>query len=611
MGRLGFHHRSEPGAGAAILLLLGALLLGGAGPAAGQPSQSRGQPDLGTTSELPGDFLLGLEASMAISQHFGLVETDSLMQRINDIGYAVALAAGRPEILFTFQILNMDEPNAMALPGGWIFITRGLMELGLTDAELAHLFGHEITHVTHAHFSRQGRLDGLLSLLQTAVMVAVVMTGTGSSSSRPVIEDPGGYGYPQSSSEAALTGTAVFGSVFHELLLRGYGRKLEMEADDGGRRLAALAGYPREAGASLLSKLHDRIYEEREYGYWHTHPYFTDRVAAARSVGAGADYSASRNEVQMYRQGVQAELARAATTFRSEELGNYLYELALRAGPADASNVAVHLQLLEFRKKRMDRKDPLLRRYGPLVADYDSLLADAHRTKADSVLTERVAAVRDSLEQRRQEVLPRYLDAVNGPNSSTQIMELFLRNFPEHEIADVTRLRVARSYRLSGRFDLAAEKLGDLLAHTPAPTAGIDSTDIARARVEIFRSLPKVEDPEVCQKIYDKVSDPEIREAARLRLEVIADSLTSLEKVGRFVQGHPRSPSVERFRKRLETLAETEFKQGRLHEALGDEQSALGVYNRVAILAPHTPSSEEARRGITRIQSLAATGTAK
>jgi predicted Zn-dependent protease len=597
------------------ILALGSFLVAAAAPAWSQSSRREPQPDLSTTADLPGDFLLGLEASLAISRHFGLVETDSLVQRINDIGYSVALASGHPEILFTFQILNMDEPNAMALPGGWIFITRGLLDLKLTDAELAHLFGHEITHVTRAHFSRQGRLDGLLSLLQTAMMVAVVMAGSNNAGrSAPVIEDPGSYGYPQSSSDAALTGTAVFGSVFHELLLRGYGRKLEMEADEDGRRMAALAGYPREAGASLLSKLHDRIFENREFGYWRTHPYFADRVSAARAVAPGSDYPAGRTEVLTYRRGIQEQLAGAASSFRSEELGDYLYELALRAGPAGASNIAVHLQLLEFKKSRMDRRDPLLRRYGPLVADYDSLLIEADRTETEDVLRDRIRAERDSLETRRQEMLPRYLDAVEGPNSSTQIMELFLRNYPSHPIADATRLRIARSYRLSARFDLAAEKLGDLLARKARdakPSSRSDSTEAARARVELLRSLPQVEDPQVCQKIYDTVRDEEIRKSTESRLAMIADSLTSLEKVGRFVQAYPRSPAAERFRDRLSKLADIEFKQGRLHESLGDEQAALGVYNRLAILAPQTSAAGEARRGIVRIQSLASAGNGR
>lgn len=578
------------------------------GPIAAPPARAydgETPDDLRSTARLPSDFLLGLEAAQSIARHYGLVETDSLVQRVNDIGYAVALAAGRPDILFTFQILDMDEPNAMALPGGWIFLTRGILEVDLTDAELAHLIAHEITHVTNAHFARQGRYSGLLSLLHTAAIVAIVVAGSESSPGRPVIEDPDTYGYPQSSRDAALSGTAVFGSVFQELLLRGYGRKLEVEADDGGRRLAALAGYPREGGAALLQKLHDRIYEDHQFGYWRTHPYFTDRVAVARAAAPGSDRPPPKSSLISYRDSVQRGMAEAAASFRSERLADYLYGLALRAGTGGGSNLQIQSELFGFRLGRMERRSPILRPYGPLCADYDSLLARGRRADGDPEILGRIAATRDTVDARREALLPRYIEAIDGPNPSTQIMEMYLENFPRHERADPVRLRVARGYRLSGRPDLAAAKLGDLLEHAEPMVGDADSTDGARARVELLRTLPLTEDPAVCQDIYRRVDDPELREAALDRLSVIADTLGVLEEVARFVQIYPESPVAQRFEERLAALADAEYKQGRLHEALGDRQSALGLYNRLAILAPGTQAAAGARQGIMRIQAFA------
>jgi hypothetical protein len=62
---------------------------------------------------------------------------------------------------------------------------------------------------------------------------------------------------------------------------------------------------------------------------------------------------------------------------------------------------------------------------------------------------------------------------------------------------------------------------------------------------------------------------------------------------------------AERFTERLAALADADYKKGRLHEALGDRQSALGIYNRIAILAPGTAAAEGSREGITRIQAFA------
>jgi predicted Zn-dependent protease len=558
--------------------------------------------------DLPSDFLLGLEAAQQISSYYGLVETDSLVRRINEIGYRVAYVTGRPDILFTFQILDMDVPNALALPGGWVFVTRGILDCDLTDAELAHLLGHEISHVTRSHFARQGRLDGLLSLLQTAVTVAVTMVGsTQSQSSGIVIEDPNAAYYPQTSADAALAGTALFGSLFHELLLRGFGRKLEMEADEGGRRLAALAGYPREAGESLLRKLHDRIFETREFGYWRTHPFFTDRVGVAHAAPRGADNGPTESEVNAYRLSAYRGLASAAASFRREQLADYLYELSLRASPTSEPAFAVHDELLRFRLNRMERKNPLLRTYGPLLADYDSLIAGTRRSAPVPEEIGRVEETRDSIAAKRLRLLPQYLQSLDSPSASTQILDLFVRNFPEHPLANQMRLRLARAYRLSGRPDLAAMQLSEMIADGTSEGAGSDSSDAGRARSELLRTISSVGDPDVCQHILDDHDDPPLRDAATAQLKVIADSLKVLEVAGRFTQTFPNSPAAEDYRIRLSALADAEYKKGRLHEALGDEQEALAIYNRVSILAPGTAPAEVSRQGINRIQALAST----
>jgi predicted Zn-dependent protease len=590
-----------------VLILIG-LLGGGVESVCCQRLDENLPPDLRTDVRLPSDFMLGLEVALAFSKHFGLVEDEDLTRRVNDIGYTVALAAGRPDILFSFQILDVDEPNALALPGGWIFITRGILDVELTDAELAHLLGHEITHVTASHFSRQERLNGLLTLLQTAAVVAVAIAGSGHSPSQPVIHEPGSYGYPQSSGEAALTGTAIFGSIFQELLMRGYSRKLEVEADDGGRRLAARAGYPREAGAALLQKLHDRIYEDRQFGYWRTHPYFTDRVRVARAAGTGIDFPAPPSAVAAYRTRIQESFAEAAASFRSSAVADYLYGLALRAGPSAASNLALRTDLVRFRLKRIERESPILRAYGPLVTEYDSLLAQGIRAKGDPEIIEQITESRDEIEERRKNLLPQFDETLDGGNPSTQILESFLRNFPEDPRADSLRLQLARAYRLSARYDLAGKKLGDLLEHAPPASSRAvesDSTHFDLARAELLRTFPYLEDPDVCQALYECLPDADLKEEARLRLLTIADGLSMLEEVGHFVQSYPASPAVERFHTRLDALAEVEFKKGRLHEGLGDRQSALQIYNRIAIFAPGTKWAEESHRGIARIQALA------
>jgi hypothetical protein len=443
-------------------------------------------------------------------------------------------------------------------------------------------------------------------LLQTALLVTVTLAGSRDQdpTTGPVIEDPDQY-YPiQSSRDAAAAGTAIFGSVFHELLLRGYGRKLEMEADDGGRRLAALAGYPRETGESLLQKLHDRIYEDREFGYWRTHPYFTDRVAVARAVARGADHGPSDEEVATYRVRLHNALASAAASFRSGAVSEYLYELALRAGPATGTSLAVHLDLLNFRRQRMDRKPPLTREYGPLIEACDSLLVEAEHGNIEGETGTKIREARDSLVHDRDALLPEYREAIELPSLSPSVARAFLVNFPSHPRAIDVRLRLARLYQLSSRNDLAATQLGILLASDSDRSIGAEAVHDSVVRAELLKTVPLLEDPGTCETLLTRIQDDEISALVRERLFLIADSLTALETVGRFVQSFPESPAIDRFRSRLETLADAEYKKGRLHESLGDQQSALDLYNRVSILAQGTKAASHARLGISRIQSL-------
>jgi tetratricopeptide (TPR) repeat protein len=263
---------------------------------------------------------------------------------------------------------------------------------------------------------------------------------------------------------------------------------------------------------------------------------------------------------------------------------------------------------LRFRLGRIERESPILRAYGPLVTEYDSLLARGSRANGEPGILAEISERRDGVDESRKNLLSQYDETLDGGNPSTRILEIFLLNFPEDPRADSLRLQLARAYRLSARYDLAAEKLGHLLEHAPPAGADADSSYSDRARTELLRTFPFVEDPDVCQALYECLPDADLREEARTRLETIADSLSMLEEVGRFVQSYPASPAVERFRTRLNELSEGEFKKGRLHEGLGDRQSALRIYNRIAIFAPGTEWAEESRNGITRIQALAVAG---
>ncbi|MEO8277596.1 MAG: M48 family metalloprotease, partial [Thermoanaerobaculia bacterium] len=115
-------------------------------------------------------FNKSLGAAVEAVEVYGSWDNPQALERVARIGYRVARESGFTDLPFSFYLADMAEPNAFALPGGQIFVTRGMIELGLTDDILAALLGHEITHVVKKHGTRLERKAMLLNILSQAVL---------------------------------------------------------------------------------------------------------------------------------------------------------------------------------------------------------------------------------------------------------------------------------------------------------------------------------------------------------------------------------------------------------------------------------------------------------
>lgn len=321
------------------------------------------------------DFDLGLRITQQAYRDVGFVRDDSLTTWVNDVGYRVASVVPQAD-LFTFHVIDLPYPNAFALPGGFIFVTRGMLEMDLTEPELAALLGHEIGHVVKRHFARSQRLSSILSLAQVALLVGVILVGDESGGGNRY-EQQGDMVYQGSTGQAALIqGVPTFGGFFRTLVERKYGRGLEYEADDIGAKLAAQAGYPTTSAERMLTRFRSRIAEDTTYGYWLTHPFFKERVTRAAALSRGLYASAEAPPAVGYRRTVQRELFRIAAYRESETEAAFLYQLALNAEPHGMTAIDAGREILRFRARR-DRKKPLMQRSPyPIVADYDSLLVE-------------------------------------------------------------------------------------------------------------------------------------------------------------------------------------------------------------------------------------------
>jgi predicted Zn-dependent protease len=113
-----------------------------------------GKQELALVSESQ-ELEMGKQAAEQTRQGIGLVKNDALQSYVQNVGAKLAADSQRPQLPWSFQVVDDPTPNAFALPGGYIFVTRGLMGYMDSEAELAAVLGHEIGHVTARHSVQQ------------------------------------------------------------------------------------------------------------------------------------------------------------------------------------------------------------------------------------------------------------------------------------------------------------------------------------------------------------------------------------------------------------------------------------------------------------------------
>lgn len=159
---------------------------------------------------------VGREADKVIRGQYGVYPDEVLQNYVNGVGQRVATFSGRSDIEYYFTVLDSPIINAFALPGGWVYVTRGALSQLNSEAELAFVLGHEVSHISARHGAQ--RLSQAKSI-QTAFALAQAVFQDG-------VEDWG-----------RLAAEGV------NLAVLGYGRKNEFEADQFGVDYAYAAQY--------------------------------------------------------------------------------------------------------------------------------------------------------------------------------------------------------------------------------------------------------------------------------------------------------------------------------------------------------------------------------
>lgn len=187
-----------------------------------------GGRDFVTMSEQQ-ELALGRKSHQQILGEYSVYPNQSLQSYVQRVGQDIAGRSHRRQLVYRFTVLDSEDVNAFALPGGYIYITRGLLAYLNSEAELAAVLGHEIGHVTARHSVRQH------SVAQTASIGATL----------------GAIFIPQMRTQGASQLVNVLGTA----LLSGYGREHELEADRLGAEYLARAGYSPSAMFDVIKIL--------------------------------------------------------------------------------------------------------------------------------------------------------------------------------------------------------------------------------------------------------------------------------------------------------------------------------------------------------------------
>jgi predicted Zn-dependent protease len=237
------------------------------------------QPELSTMST-EREAEIGAETAKAVAEQIGIVENPKLGRYVDAVGQRLAKRSPRQDTAYRFAVADMEVPNAFALPGGWIYVSRGLLVLTNSEAELANVLGHEIGHVAARHAaSREARSigAGLLSMMGSVVSSATLGVGSGI---------------------GQLFQIAGAGAI------ASYSRGQERQADTIGQELAALSGWDPKGLSRFLETLETdtETIDERSQlpGFLSSHPVTGERIsksaqhAATLTVAPGAPIAPSR-----------------------------------------------------------------------------------------------------------------------------------------------------------------------------------------------------------------------------------------------------------------------------------------------------------------------------
>jgi len=235
------------------------------------------------------EYYLGRSVAVNLLDMFGYYANPELQKYMTEVGKAVLAASGTPETFggYHFAVLNSEEINAMAVPGGTIFVTVGTLRLITNEDQLAAVLAHEIAHVKLKHgvgTIKSSRMSNLASV---------------------VASEAGNYALQQytdvdiSNLKDIMEG--AIGDITKELVTNGYSRGKELEADKMAVEIIARTGYNPVALKQFLIAMEQKKSGDVSGGWFKTHPKAADRIAQLDKILSKMKVGAAINDARTAR----------------------------------------------------------------------------------------------------------------------------------------------------------------------------------------------------------------------------------------------------------------------------------------------------------------------
>jgi len=212
----------------ALALALAFACLGGVGCTT---NKATGESHLNLLSEQQ-EVQMGAQYAAEVKDQMPRIETGSIAQAVERVGKSVAAVSEEPDLPWEFVVIDQPTINAFALPGGKVFIYRGLLAEMTNEAQLAAVLGHEVGHVTAEHHDQR---------YQSQVGMGIVVAGIGAAA---------GFSDSEFAQYAGVAASAGGG-----LLISKWGRDDESQSDMLGLRYMTKAGYNPKGMVELMEIL--------------------------------------------------------------------------------------------------------------------------------------------------------------------------------------------------------------------------------------------------------------------------------------------------------------------------------------------------------------------